>query len=172
MIKDKILLIGMPGSGKTTFSRLLSQEFSLPAIDMDDYIEQKRGKSISELFENGEEYFRDIESQTCQELSKREGIVIAAGGGIIKRPKNMEAFEDTTIVIFIDRPVENIISDIDTSFRPLLKEGRERLHTLYKERYNLYVKYGKYRVDNSGTIESTLKEMIEITNKNLDSKYI
>ncbi len=117
----------MPGSGKTTFSSLLSKEFSLPAIDMDDYIEEKLGKSIPEIFENGEECFRDVESEACEDLSKREGIVIVAGGRTIKH-----------------------------------------LYTLHKERYHLYLKYGEYRVDNSGIIENTLGEMIKITRENLD----
>ena len=68
----------------------------------------------------------------------KEKIIISTGGGVVKRKENIDFFKEKGIIIFIDRSVEDIINDIDTNSRPLLKDGISKLYNLYSERYNLY----------------------------------
>lgn len=168
-MKNKIVIIGMPGSGKTTLGRMLAEELNIKFFDMDEYIVDKTGKTTMQLFENGEEYFRDIESETCKELSQYDNILISTGGGVIKRKKNIEALKKEGLIIFIDRPVDNILGDVDVSFRPLLKDGKEKLLKLYDERYALYNEYAEEIVLNNSDIRTVIDRIKEIikTNENV-----
>lgn len=158
-LKDKIVLIGMPGCGKTTIGRLLAKELNYNFYDMDKYIEDIYGKSIKELFEESEEIFRDFESKACHELSYKKRAIISSGGGVIKRKKNMDLFLEESIIIFIDRPLENIIEDVDTETRPLLSDGKERLYNLLEERYDLYNEYCHIKIVNSGFLKDIVLEI-------------
>lgn len=163
-MKNKVVIIGMPGCGKTTVGKILGEELSLEFIDMDEYIEETTGKTISQIFENGEDYFRDIETKACEELIKRDNILISTGGGVVKKPINMEILKRDSIVIFLDRPVENILGDVDVSQRPLLKDGKEKLLKLYDERYELYKKYADKIIVNDCNIEEVLDKFKKIIN--------
>ncbi len=88
-MKRKIVIIGMPGSGKTTIGKILSKELNLKFYDMDEYIQETRSKTIMELFENGEDYFRDIETEACRELADKSNVLISTGGGVVKRKENI-----------------------------------------------------------------------------------
>ena len=159
-----IVLIGMPGCGKTTLGKILNKELSMEFYDMDNYIERKTDKKISELFEKGENYFRDIESLACEERSKNKNVIISTGGGVIKRKENIDFLKENGIVIFIDRSVDDIIGDVDISKRPLLKEGKEKVLKLYEERYLLYKNYADEIVVNNKNIEDTKNKIIDIYN--------
>lgn len=165
-MKNKIVIIGMPGSGKTTLGKVLSEELNIKFYDMDEYIVEKTGKTTIELFENGEEYFRDIESETCKELAKFDNVLISTGGGVIKRKANIDVLNKEGLIVFIDRPVEKILGDVDVSFRPLLKDGKERLFKLYDERYNLYNEYADVIVKNDSDIITVINKIKEIIKNN------
>ena len=164
-MNNKVVIIGMPGCGKTTVGKILGEELSLEFVDMDEYIEETTGKTISQIFENGEDYFRDIETKACEELIKRDNILISTGGGVIKKPINMEILKNDSIVIFLDRPVENILGDVDVSQRPLLKDGKEKLLKLYDERYELYKKYADKIIVNDCNIEEVLDKFKKVINE-------
>lgn len=156
-MKDKVVIIGMPGSGKTTIGKILGRELDLKFYDMDEYIQERTSKSILELFENGEDYFRNIETDMCRELSKEKNVLISTGGGVVKKKENIDALKKDALIIFLDRPVEKILEDVDVSKRPLLKDGKERIINLYNERYELYKKYADEIVVN----DSDMIEVIE-----------
>lgn len=167
--KSGIVLIGMPGCGKSTLGKVLANELNYKYFDMDSYIEEKTDKSISELFKNGEDYFRDIESEACIELSKKKRCLISSGGGVVKRKENIEILKENFILVFIDRPLEEIANDIQVSTRPLLKDGKEKLYALYDERYDLYknaadiiIVNDKYIKDTIDKCKSKLKNLIKL----------
>lgn len=158
---DNIVLIGAPGCGKSTLGRLLAENLQLPFFDVDKYIEKKERKSISDIFQNGEEYFRRIESKSLEEIINKKGEkIIATGGGVIKIASNMKLLESNAIVLFINRPVEQIAADVDVSNRPLLSADPSKLYSIYKERYPLYKKYCDYEIENNKSVDEVLDEII------------
>lgn len=98
-----IILIGMPGCGKSTLGKLLAQQLQRPFYDADSVLEEREGRSIKELFAVSEEYFRDAETRTVKYLSGLDGCVIAAGGGVVKRAENIEIFKTSGMIVFLDR---------------------------------------------------------------------
>jgi shikimate kinase len=161
-MKDKVVLIGMPGCGKSTVGKILSEELNLEFFDMDKYIEDMTFKTIAELFESGEDYFRNFETLACRELSEKNNILISSGGGVVKRRENIEILKKESYIIFIDRPLEELLNDVDISNRPLLKEGREKLIRLYEERYELYKSSADKIVKNDKSLRDTINAIKEI----------
>lgn len=156
-MKNNVVLIGMPGCGKTTIGKMLSQKIKMEFIDADEYIEQTEEKSISDIFKNGEEAFRDVESRIVEDLSNKDKLVISTGGGVIKRKENMAALSKKGVIIFINRPLSKIMGDVDTETRPLLKDGKEKLKKLYEERFELYKGYSDFEVLNDEGIEKVIE---------------
>ena len=164
-LKSNIVLIGMPGCGKTTVGKVLAKRLGYKFCDMYSYIQEISKKTIKELFEHGEENFRDWETKACEELSRCNKTIIASGGGVVKREKNIEILKKSCTILFIDRPVERIINDVDINSRPLLKDGKERLYNLYDERYELYKKAADIQILNKGYLRDTIDIIINILNE-------
>lgn len=141
-----ILLIGMPGCGKSSLGRAAARRLNMKFIDTDAEIERAEGKTIPEIFaEHGERYFRRAETLALKNVIG-QNAVIASGGGIVTEAENIEIMKSGTVV-FIDRPLECIEGDIDTSGRPLLSDGG-RLKRLYDERYDIYRRVCDIRIVN------------------------
>lgn len=155
-IKDKVVLIGMPGCGKTTLGKVLASELIYNFYDMDSYIEQISKKTISELFLEGEEVFRAWETRACIELSKKKRAVISSGGGVVKKHKNIEILSEDCLILFINRPTAMIIEDVDASTRPLLKDGKKKIYQLYEERFMLYKEAAHIEINNIGFVKDTI----------------
>lgn len=155
-----VLLIGMPGCGKTTLGEKLAKSIGYDFVDMDRFIEEKTGKSIVEIFKSGEKTFRDIETTTSEKLGKLKGVVISSGGGIVTRKQNIDYFKNFTI-IFINRSLDLIVSDIDIENRPLLKDKKDRLYDLYNERIDLYKTFGEKHILNDSTIDVAVERLKE-----------
>ncbi len=133
--KKNLVLIGMPGSGKTTLGNLVATELNMPFVDTDELIKEKTGKTASEIIlESGEEHFRDIESSVIRDVSSKQGFVIATGGGAILRPENRRALKENGTVVFLNRPLEKLAI---TNDRPLSSDF-EKLKKRYEERYEIY----------------------------------
>ncbi|WP_298586911.1 shikimate kinase [uncultured Megasphaera sp.] len=160
--KQNIIIIGMPGSGKTTFGKALAQRLGRDFYDADDVIVEQEGKTIPELFAVSEDCFRDAEVRASQSLAEKSGIVVACGGGVVKRSENMDIFKKTGTVFFLDRSPDDIVSDVDVSTRPLLKDGKQKVYDLYDERIALYRNAADYRVPNNKTIEEVLDTFEEL----------
>lgn len=161
-MKSNIILIGMPGCGKTTIGEDLAKKLDYDFCDLDQHIVEKEKMTIDEMFEKGEDYFRDIESSGVKDICKWENTVIATGGGVVKRQENIDILKENGFIIFIDRPIENIISDVDTDTRPLLKEGKERLYKLLEERYKLYQDCCHIEIINDGELENLIEKLLLI----------
>lgn len=156
-MKTNIVLIGMPGCGKSTIGEIIAKDLNYDFYDMDVYIEEIAGKTIPELFQEGENFFREWETRACKELSEKNNMIIASGGGVVKKAINIEIMKEKSIIIFIDRPPEEIIKDVNVSTRPLLKDGTDKVYDLYEERYELYKKAADIIVVNKGLIEEVIE---------------
>ena len=166
-MKNKVVLIGMPGCGKSTIGKLVSKDLNLKFIDMDSYIEKMTDKTVPQLFEQGEDYFRDFETLACKELAEKSNVLISSGGGVIKRKENIQILQKESYIIFIDRPLEELLNDVDISKRPLLKDGREKLIKLYEERYELYKSSADDIVKNDKGLRNTIDIIEKLIKLNL-----
>ncbi|MGF7059115.1 shikimate kinase [Brassicibacter mesophilus] len=162
--KKNIVLIGMPGCGKTTIGRLLARKMKTKFYDVDEYIRRTEGKSIPEIFENGEDYFRDIESKAVEKIAGKYSCVVSTGGGVIKTSKNMDALKRNGIIIFVNRGIGDIIENLQTKNRPLLKDGKEKIYELYDERIDLYKKYSDFEIVNDSSLEVVVNRVYDFIN--------
>jgi shikimate dehydrogenase len=154
--KENVVLIGMPASGKTTVGKILAERLQRKFIDTDVLVEEKAGKSITEIFETeGEEAFRDMEAEVIKEVSSLTGAVIATGGGSVLRKENLFTLKKNGKIYFIDRPLESLIP---TSDRPLLRT-REDIEKRYNERYGIYTASADVKI-NANTDADTVSETI------------
>ena len=107
-----VALIGMPGCGKSTVGAELAARLGRRLVDMDGEIEKKAGRTIPEIFaQDGEEEFRRLETEVLEELSKESGLVIATGGGVVTRPRNLPLLRRNSRIVLLERPVEELPSD-------------------------------------------------------------
>ena len=144
-LPDKIFLIGMPGSGKTTAGKLLAEHLSVQFIDLDEQIEVKAESTIKEIFEeHDEEYFRELEQQTLHEVIKlTDKAVIATGGGTPCFFDNMDVMKASGLTVYIMTPLKTIedrINHTERSKRPKFADGdlAEKLEQLNQERSAFY----------------------------------
>ena len=162
MKQKNIVLIGLPGCGKSTLGKKLAYEKKMNFIDLDEKIEHDAGMIINDIFAQfGEDRFRALETKASIVVSSLENTVISAGGGIIVREENMRALEQNGVIIFMNRDLAAIIKDIKTETRPLLKQDPNKITELYHQRLPLYRKYSDYEIANN-SIETSLKELIDI----------
>ena len=122
----KITLIGMMGSGKTTIGKILSEQTGISAIDLDNFIENKENKSISEIFKTkGEQYFRTVEAITIKELTQTTSSqILSLGGGAFENEQTRELLLKNSTVIYLETTPEEIFKRIKkTNNRPLLKNN-------------------------------------------------
>lgn len=167
-----LVLIGMPGSGKTKMGALLARRFGLELLDTDAMVVRDAGMTIPEIFDRyGEHHFRDLETQAAQTAASAQGAVIATGGGVILRAENMEALGKTGIVFFRDRPPEAIVGE-DHKGRPLVgadkDQARERIFRLYAERIALYKRYAHHYIPPTDTYQEAAELIAAIYEKEAD----
>lgn len=155
----------MPGCGKTTISKELSEKLELPLLDIDTDIVETYQMSIPEMFEISEEYFRERETLCCQKASKKQGSIISTGGGIILNPQNITYLKENGIIVYLDRPVTDILNDVEVETRPLLKNGPERLYALYQERHQKYIEACDIHILNTEKIAVITDKIITEVNK-------
>ena len=163
--KKNIVLIGMPGCGKTTIGKRLAAELGKKFIDTDSEIIKEINMPISDYFERfGEESFRRLESEVIKRISAEQSAVTATGGGAVLNRENIRLLKENGTVVFIDRPIEKLVTSSD---RPLSSD-REMLKKRYDERYGLYCSSADKKinaVDELGLNVKAIKEVFlnEIT---------
>ncbi|HIT79684.1 MAG TPA: shikimate kinase [Candidatus Faecivivens stercorigallinarum] len=164
-LTKNIVLIGLSGSGKTAFSKRLAARYGLPLVDMDSEIVKKAGKSINEIFaEQGEEAFRQMETECARTCGKLTGTIISTGGGVILREENMQALKQNGLVIFMDRLPEDILGE-DLSDRPLVADDQRKIYRQREQRYPLYVRYADAIVRNCKAKEDTEAALVDALEK-------
>ena len=154
-----IVLIGMPACGKSTIGYWLSKKINFPVIDADKYLEEKENRVISDIFSNeGEEYFRELETKYLKELSEKEGIIISTGGGAVKKKENIDILKQNGIVIFLNRGIADISKENHEN-RPLLQDI-DNIQKLYDERIDLYRKYADIIIKNNDDMDVIVNRII------------
>ncbi len=156
---SNIILVGMPGCGKTTIGGILADKLSRELIDTDALIVELAGKSIPEIFaEDGEEKFRQIEHEAIKLAGKKSGVVIATGGGAVTRSENYSPLRQNGKIVFITRDISLLARD----GRPLSLSGN--LSEMYKTRLPLYRQFCDLEIANitpSDTAEQIIKWFLE-----------
>lgn len=153
---ENIVLIGMPGCGKTTVARELSRILSMECIDADAEIVTAAGKTIPEIFsEDGEPVFRKIETEVLGELGKRTGIMISTGGGCVTREENYPLLHQNSKIIWLQRDWNVLPKD----GRPL-SQGND-LSEMYCIRKPLYEAFADVIIDNNGDLNDTINAIKE-----------
>lgn len=154
---ENIILIGMPGCGKTTVGASLAKILSRPLKDADAELEQAVGRKIIEILPtDGEASFRSLESETLLDLGKQSGLVIATGGGCVTIPNNYEKLHRNGTIVWLKRDLDLL----PTGGRPLSQTGH--LQEMYQKRAPLYARFADFSVENSGDPQETAEEIIRI----------
>ena len=153
---ENLVIIGMPGSGKTTVGRLLAQATGKIFVDVDEEIIRTAGMSISEIFAaSGEAGFREIETSVLCKLGKGSGQVIATGGGCVTRPENYPLLHQNGRILRLRRDIGKLPKD----GRPLSLTND--LSEMAAEREPLYAAFADLTVDNNDSLEHTLETILE-----------
>lgn len=155
--KQNIVLIGMPGSGKSTIGKALAEKLGRDFVDTDDVITQRHGV-ISEIFtEYGESYFRDRESEAVRDTAKGNSLVIATGGGAILREENADALKQNGVIFFLNRPLEDIIPTDDRPLSSNLTDLKKR----FDERYDKYKSSADFEIFVDGNVDNSVMKILE-----------
>ena len=154
---ENVVLVGMPGSGKSTIAAMLSKKIGREVRDSDILVEETSGITIPQMFERyGEAYFRDRETEALRELGKQSGIVLATGGGSILREENYDPLHQNGVIFWIRRDLECLPRD----GRPISQ--RSDLAELYEKRKPHYERFADHIVDNNGSAEDTVRRIMEL----------
>ncbi len=161
---QRLFLVGPMGAGKTTLGKLVAQELGFEFLDSDQVIEARTGVDIPTIFDfEGEQGFRDREARVIDELTRRERIVLATGGGAVLRPENRERLRARGFVVYLKvslaRQLERTARDRN---RPLLQtaDPAATLRRLAEEREPLYQSVADVTIDTSHLRARALKQRI------------
>ena len=158
--KTNVVLIGMPGAGKTSCGKRLARMLGRPFVDIDEAILADTGRSAAQIIqEDGEEDFRRVETEVTASYCKRSGMVIACGGGVVTRPQNRDLLRQNGRVVLVDRPLD----ELSDKGRPVSQaKGVERLAA---ERMHLYHEWADVILRCTGSAQSDaelVKELLRL----------
>ena len=154
---QNIVLIGMPGCGKSTIASLLGEKLGRKVVDADQEIVKLAGKSIPEIFaDDGEETFRNLETQVLAELGKQSQLVIATGGGCVTRDRNYPLLHQNSSIFWLQRDLDLL----PTEGRPLSQNTR--MQDMFRIREPLYTAFADYVIYNNRSSEDTVHQILTI----------
>ena len=152
---QNIVLIGMPGCGKSTIASMLAEKLGRKAVDADKEIEKLVGKSIPEIFAaDGERVFRDLETQVLSELGKQSQLIIATGGGCVTQERNYPLLHQNGTIYWLRRD----LCQLPVDGRPLSQAGD--LAQMYELREPMYRAFADHIIDNNGSVEDTAEAIM------------
>lgn len=159
-----VFFVGLMGAGKTTVGRAVARRLERPFFDSDHEVEARTGARIPVIFElEGEAGFRDREAQMIEELSAREGIVLATGGGAVLRPENRTALRERGFVVYLRaHPHDLWLRTRRDKDRPLLQteDPKGRLEALYEQRDPLYREVADFVIETGRPSVNGLVNMV------------
>ena len=152
---ENIVLIGMPGAGKTTTGKRLARLLSRPFVDIDDEVALRSGQTAAQIIEQrGEDAFRKVETEVTGDVCSRSGLVVACGGGVVTRPCNRDLLRQNGVVVMVDRP----LGELSSKGRPVsAAKGIERLAA---ERMDAYRSWSDIQIECTGTAEGDAKVIL------------
>ncbi|CEI73661.1 MULTISPECIES: shikimate kinase [Romboutsia] len=163
----RVVIIGFMGSGKSVVGRKLAKELKMEYVDMDTKIEEIEKRSITDIFkEDGEVYFRNVETKLLKDLTTEDNIIISTGGGIVSKNENIDILKNEQNVILLDASVSTIKKNVSNEInkRPLLKESKdveETIKTLLSERIDKYNKASNIKINvDSKNIDEVVSEIL------------
>ncbi len=160
----RIFLVGPMGAGKTTIGKYLAQQLKLEFADTDTEIEARTGADIPWIFDvEGEAGFRDREAQVVEEMTQRDNMVLATGGGVVLRPENRRALGGRGFVVYLHATVdEQVRRTARDRRRPLLQTGdpAQVLRDLFEQRDPLYREIADYVIDTDGCSPRTVAQRL------------
>ena len=155
--QKNIVLIGMPGCGKSTVGKILAKKLGRELVDTDEEIVKADGRTIPEIFScDGEQFFRSVETDVCKAVGKKLFGIIATGGGAVVRKENRDALKQNGTVIYLKKD----ISQLSIDGRPLSKNA-ESVKRLYEERKDIYETFADFSVEVSSDAEVTTERVIK-----------
>ena len=153
---QNIVLVGMPGCGKSSIGTLLAEKLDRPFLDADAEIEKAAGMPIPDFFKlYGEAAFRDLESRVLAELGKRSGAVIATGGGAVLREENYAALHQNSTIVWLTRD----LARLPINGRPVSQTTS--LDALFAARKTRYERFADHIIDNNGAPDETVRAILE-----------
>ena len=155
MQMENLVLVGMPGCGKSTIGKILAKELGKDFVDADSEIIQEAGMPIPQIFaESGEEGFRKIETKVLSHIGAKSGLVVATGGGCVTRNENYQHLHRNGTIVWIKRD----LNQLPTEGRPLSQAGT--LDKMYKIRQPLYEQFADIIVENDCTKDEVVNRII------------
>ena len=154
---QNIVIIGMPGSGKTAVSTMLAERLGRKIFDTDTIVSEKAGMTIPEIFAaQGEAGFRKLETEATAEVGKLSGNIISTGGGVVTVADNYELLHQNGVIVWIERDTNKLARD----GRPISLSSD--LNELYTARLPLYERFADIEADNNGDINDTVNAIMEM----------
>ena len=150
---QNLILIGMPGCGKSTVSSLLAEQTGRTLVDIDAEIEKRTGRTPGDIIrQDGEPTFRQLESDVISDFGKQSGLIIATGGGCVTKDENYEPLHQNGQIFWLQRQ----LSSLATTGRPLSTD----LSAMYARRAPMYEAFADFTVDNNGRPEDTAAQIL------------
>ena len=154
---QNIVIVGMPGSGKSTVAALLAEALGKKILDTDALIEEKAGMSIPQIFASqGESGFRKLETEVMAEVGKLSGNIISTGGGCVTVEDNYDLLHQNGVIVWISRDTGKLARD----GRPISLSSD--LDELYAKRKPMYERFADICADNNGDVQATVKAITEM----------
>ncbi len=169
---NNIVLIGMPGSGKTSVGKSLARMLKMHFVDTDEKLVSDTGRSIADIFaKDGEAAFRAMEASCVNDCAQMQNTVISTGGGVVLREENMKALAQNGRIVWLNRPIADIAA-MNLNDRPLVGEDTKRVYALFAAREPLYRKYAALTVNNKGSVYTVAAKLISMLPKRLNLAVI